>query len=124
MFSQKPRLRKSYFRIFFDGTKTFDFGYLCRHSNGVEIEYDPDKERLNRLVHGIGFAGAAAIFDVFRIDDEDDREDYGEVRYVALGRIGRQVVVCVWTPRAGKARIISLRKAEKDEREIYNLFRP
>jgi uncharacterized DUF497 family protein len=90
----------------------------------VEIEYDPDKERLNRDAHGIGFAGASAIFDGFRIDDEDDREDYGETRYVTLGRIGRQVVVCVWTPRREKARIISLRKAEKDEREIYSLHRP
>jgi uncharacterized protein len=90
----------------------------------VEIEYDPDKERLNRHTRGIGFADAGAIFDGFRIDDEDDREDYGETRYVTLGRIGRQVVVCVWTPRGDTARIISLRKAEKDEREIYNLYRP
>jgi uncharacterized protein len=90
----------------------------------MEIEYDPDKEERNRLRHGLGFGGAEAIFEGFRIDDEDDREDYGEIRFVTLGRIGRQVVVCVWTPRGEKARIISLRKAEKDEREIYNLYRP
>ncbi len=89
----------------------------------MEIEFDPDKERLNRDRHGIGFAGADALFEGFRIDDEDHREDYGETRYVTLGRIGRQVVVCVWTPRRDKARIISLRKADKDEREIYNLYR-
>ena len=57
-------------------------------------------------------------------DVEDDREDYGEIRYVTLGRIGRQIVVCVWTPRGDRARLISLRKADKDEREIYNLYRP
>lgn len=90
----------------------------------MEIEYDPAKEQLNRRNHGLGFERADALFDGFRIDDEDDREDYGETRYVSLGRIGRQVVVCVWTPRADKARIISLRKADKDEREIYNLHRP
>ena len=72
----------------------------------------------------MGFGSAAAIFDNFRIDDEDDREDYGETRFVTLGRIGRQVVVCVWTPRGARARMISLRKADKDEREIYNLHRP
>jgi uncharacterized protein len=55
----------------------------------VETEYDPDKDRLNREAHDIGFAGAGAIFEGFRIDDEDDREDYGETRYVTLGRIGR-----------------------------------
>lgn len=90
----------------------------------MEIEFDPDKEERNRLRHGLGFGGAGRIFEGFRIDAEDDREDYGETRFVTLGRIGRQVVVCVWTPRDDKARIISLRKAEKDEREIYDLYRP
>lgn len=90
----------------------------------MEIEFDPDKEAENRRHHGLGFGRAGRIFDGFRIDDEDDREDYGETRYVTLGRIGRQVVVCVWTPRDERARIISLRKADKDEREIYNLYRP
>jgi uncharacterized DUF497 family protein len=90
----------------------------------MEIEYDPEKERRNLAKHRIGFAGAAAIFKGFRIDHEDDREDYGETRYVTLGQIGRRVVICVWTPRGDKARIISLRKADKDEREIYGLYCP
>lgn len=90
----------------------------------MEIEFDPDKETANFARHRVGFAGAGSIFEGFHIDDEDDREDYGETRFVTLGRIGRQIVVCVWTPRGDKARIISLRKAEKDEREIYNLYRP
>jgi uncharacterized DUF497 family protein len=90
----------------------------------METEHDPDKERINREKHGIGFAGARAIFENYRIDAEDDREDYGETRFVTLGLIGRRIVVCVWTPRGGRARLISLRKADKDEREIYNLYRP
>ena len=85
--------------VFSDGTKILDPRHLCRYIKyRVEIEYDPDKERLNRDRHGIGFAGAGAIFDGFRIDDEDDRADYGETRYVTLGRIGPQVVVCVLHP--------------------------
>ncbi|HMG48830.1 MAG TPA: BrnT family toxin [Allosphingosinicella sp.] len=90
----------------------------------MKIEFDPKKEARNRARHKMGFAGAEAMFDGFHIDDEDDREDYRETRFVTLGRIGRQVVVCVWTPRGDKARIISLRKADKDEREIYHLYRP
>jgi len=90
----------------------------------MEIEFDPEKEARNRTRHRIGFAGAEAIFAGFHIDDEDGREDYGETRFVTLGRIGRRVVVCVWSPRGGKARIISLRKADKNEREIYHLHRP
>jgi uncharacterized protein len=72
----------------------------------MEIEFDPDKVARNRARHKMDFGGAGAIFDGFRIDDEDDREDYGETRFVTLGRIGRQIVVCVWTPRGEKARII------------------
>ncbi len=90
----------------------------------MRVEFDAEKDRLNQERHGLSLARAAAIFDNFRIDDEDDREDYGETRYVSLGRTGSMVVVCVWTPRGEAARIISLRKAEKDEREIYNFYRP
>lgn len=90
----------------------------------MKIAFDPRKDRLNFKKHGLSLADAVSIFDDFRIDDEDDREDYGETRYVTLGRIGRKIVVCVWAPRGDIARIISLRKAEKDEREIYNLYLP
>lgn len=90
----------------------------------MRIEFDAAKDRLNLERHGLSLSRAAVIFDNFRIDDEDDREDYGETCYVTLGRAGRTVVVCVWTPRGDAARIISLRKAEKDEREIYNLYSP
>lgn len=90
----------------------------------MKIEFDRAKEALNRVRHKMGFAGAKAMFEGFHIDDEDDREDYRETRFVTLGCVGRQIVVCVWTPRGDRARIISLRKADKDEREIYNLHRP
>lgn len=65
----------------------------------MEIEYDPAKEKSNRDRHGLGFDRAGAIFEGFRIDDEDDREDYGETRFVTLGRIaGRSWCAC--GPRA------------------------
>lgn len=64
-------------------------------------------------------ARADEIFSVFHMSHEDDREDYGEIRVITLGRMRRDVVICVWTERAGTRRIISLRKAETDEREIY-----
>ena len=56
----------------------------------MEIEFDPKKEALNRRRHGLGFGDASRLFEGFRIDDEDHREDYGELRYVTLGRIGRK----------------------------------
>ena len=71
-----------------------------------------------------GLRDAGRIFEGFTLTFEDDREDYGEERSVTFGRIGRLVVACVWTTRGDNRRIVSLRKAEKDEREIYNLYRP
>ena len=69
-------------------------------------------------------AKAGRIFAGFHLSREDEREDYGEIRVVTLGRLGRHIVVCVWTERAGRRRIISLRKAEPDEREIYLACHP
>jgi len=68
---------------------------------------------------GLDFADAGQIFEGLYLTIEDDREDYGEERFVSYGRMNRKIVACVWTDRPGARRIISLRKAEKDEREIY-----
>lgn len=90
----------------------------------MDIEFDPAKDSLNREFHGLSLAAAASMFDYFRIDSEQESDD-GETRYLSLGRISRkEIVVCVWTLRGEKARIISLRRAEKDEREIYHYHRP
>jgi uncharacterized protein len=50
----------------------------------------------------------------------DDREDYGEVRFIALGRVDMAIFRVVYTWRGeGVIRIISAQKAGKNEREIY-----
>ena len=51
---------------------------------------------------------------------DDIRRDYGETRYVAIGRIGHTVCVVCYTLRARSVRIISLRKASRKERSLYN----
>ncbi|HEY5722222.1 MAG TPA: BrnT family toxin [Allosphingosinicella sp.] len=90
----------------------------------MKIEFDAGKRDWTLRERGLDFADAARIFEGFTLTFEDDREDYGEERLVTFGRIGRVVVACVWTQRGENRRIISLRKAEKDEREIYYLHRP
>lgn len=47
---------------------------------------------------------------------EDRRQDYGEPRYQALGLIEERLHMLIYTPRAGRIHIISLRKA--NDREI------
>ena len=51
---------------------------------------------------------------------EGDRQDYGETRWIAVGQLGRTMVVVVWTPRDGARRIISMRKCNAKERQRYH----
>ena len=50
---------------------------------------------------------------------EDLRQGYGERRFQALGLIGDRLHMMVFTPRANKAHVISLRKANKREVKRY-----
>jgi len=72
----------------------------------LEFEWDESKARINLEKHGVSFFTAAAIFRSVRIERIDDREDYGEVRWIALGRAGLEVYRVVYTWR-GENRILS-----------------
>ncbi|HYW16888.1 MAG TPA: BrnT family toxin [Allosphingosinicella sp.] len=89
----------------------------------MKIEFDPAKREWTLRERGLDLAEAGRIFDHFRLTDEDQREDYGEVRLVTLGVLNGVVVVCVWTRRGEARRIISLRKARKNERNTYDTSR-
>ena len=49
----------------------------------------------------------------------DDRQDYGEPRYIALGHIAKRLHVMVYTVRGEAVRIIGLRKANDREVKYY-----
>ena len=49
----------------------------------------------------------------------DTRKDYGEKRLVGLGLLFEVVVVIVFTKRGDVIRVISIRRANKNERKIY-----
>jgi uncharacterized DUF497 family protein len=51
--------------------------------------------------------------------EDDVRKDYGERRYRALGFIGDRLHAVVFTPRADKVHVISLRKANQREVRIH-----
>jgi uncharacterized protein len=54
------------------------------------------------------------------LTDIDDRMDYSEDRWISIGILVRGIAVVVWTERADDViRIISARKANKDERRRY-----
>jgi uncharacterized DUF497 family protein len=86
----------------------------------LEFEWDAAKAKANLEKHGVSFLTAAATFSNERLERIDDREDYGEVRWIALGRVGIEVYRVVFTWRSEiLIRIVSAQKASKDEQEIY-----
>ena len=55
--------------------------------------------------------------------DIDERENYGEDRYIGIGLLQGRVVVVVYTePDEETIRIISLRKALSYERKYYDQY--
>jgi uncharacterized protein len=87
----------------------------------VKIEFDPVKDDLNRTKHGVSLLAAASFDWDTALEREDDRFDYGEVRFVAIGQIESRLYVIVFTEGSDDdtVRIISLRPAEKHERSYY-----
>ncbi|HEY1646403.1 MAG TPA: BrnT family toxin [Terracidiphilus sp.] len=86
----------------------------------LEFEWDKVKAASNLKKRGVSFLTAAAIFSHERLERVDDREDYGEVRWIALGRVDIEVYRVVYTWRAENLiRIVSAQRASQDEQEIY-----
>jgi uncharacterized DUF497 family protein len=86
----------------------------------LDFEWDEAKAEGNLKKHGVSFLTAAAIFSNERLERIDDRKDYGEVGWIALGRVGIEVYRVVFTWRGENLiRIVSAQKAGKDEQKIY-----
>ncbi|HET6314667.1 MAG TPA: BrnT family toxin [Chloroflexia bacterium] len=83
-------------------------------------EWDEEKNRTNLLKHGLDFTDAWEIFNAPMLILLDDREDYGEDRWIGIGLLRSRVVVVIYTERGEDTiRIISLRKALSHERTQY-----
>jgi hypothetical protein len=85
----------------------------------VKIEFDAEKDALNRHKHGVSLAQAVQIDWPKVMAAPDNRRSYGEERYIAATPIGDRLHVVVFTIRYGTLRIISLRKANRREIKHY-----
>ncbi len=87
----------------------------------MKIEFDPAKDEANRDKHGISLQAASGFDWDTALEREDDRFDYGEVRYVAIGLIEARLYVMIFTDGLDDdaVRVISLRPAEKHEARFY-----
>lgn len=84
------------------------------------IEFDPTKRATNLAKHHIDLAEAAEVFEGDTLTVEDDRFDYGEQRFITIGRLAGRMMVIAWTPRGAARRIISMRKANDREQAAYS----
>lgn len=89
----------------------------------MSFKWDENKNAENIGKHGLDFNDAWQIFDAQMLVDIDNREDYGETRFVGVGILKNFVVVIVFAePDEETIRIISLRKALKYERERFEEY--
>ena len=83
------------------------------------MDKDPKKEDQNIAERGLSLELAEQLDWTTALIWEDQRKDYGEHRYCVLGFIKDRLHSVVFTPRNGKPRVISLRKANKREVNRY-----
>ena len=86
----------------------------------MEYEWDPAKAQVNLRKHRISFADAALALEDARALTMADPDASGEQRFVSLGSDPRgRVLVTVFTTRGRQTRIISARRAGRNERRRY-----
>ena len=86
----------------------------------LKFEWDEAKNRRNKAKHGISFERASAVFgDRMAQDFLDGRDDYGEERWLTVGMAQGEVLAVVNTQREERYRLISARKANREETDAY-----
>jgi hypothetical protein len=81
----------------------------------MRITFDAIKRQFTIDERGLDFARARELFAGLHLTRPDEREDYGEPRFVTAGWLDNRLVILVWTPRGNARRIISMRKANARE---------
>ena len=64
-------------------------------------------------------ARAEEVFAGGTLTVADDRQHYGEDRFITIGFLDGRMVILVWTLRDATHRIISMRKANEREQALY-----
>lgn len=83
------------------------------------IEFDSAKREQTLIDRDLDFADAPKLFSGKHFTLADDRADYGEQRYISVGKLADRIVVLIWTPRGEVRRIISMRYANEREKTRY-----
>jgi uncharacterized DUF497 family protein len=81
--------------------------------------WDEIKRQANLQKHGLDFVDAEKVFSSPLVLFEDKRENYGEQRMIGIGLLGFLVVLIVHIESDEEIRIISMRKADSNETDLY-----
>jgi len=87
----------------------------------MNISFDPAKREKTLRERNLDFLDAPLVFGGVRIEQEDDRFDYGEVRMMTIGYLRERMVIVIWTQRDIGRHIISMRKANDREQAKYGV---
>jgi uncharacterized protein len=85
----------------------------------MEISFDPAKRARTLRERGLDFMDAPEVLTGVRIQQKDDRFEYGEVRFMTIGFLKKRMVIVIWTQRGVVHHIISMRKANSREQAKY-----
>lgn len=92
------------------------------YQGGVRFEWDANQDASNLRKHGVSFTEAQGLFelgvDYMELYDEEHSGD--EERLIAIGPVGRGVIMVVWAERADDTiRVISVRPATRGEKALF-----
>jgi len=85
----------------------------------MKFTWDETKRQANLAKHGLDFMDASRVFDGPLVLFEDSRHDYGEQRMIGIGLLDFLVVLIVHVESDEEIRIISMRKADSNETDLY-----
>lgn len=85
----------------------------------MKFEWNEEKRQETIKGRGVDFLYAALIFESETLTREDDREDYGEVRFASLGLVDDVPYIVIHTKRGENIRLISAWKGGRKDYERY-----
>jgi uncharacterized DUF497 family protein len=86
----------------------------------MEYEWDPAKAQANLRKHGIPFHKDCQVFkDAGRLEQLDFSSHHDEERWDVLGRVEQTILYVVFTQRDQRIRLISARRATRNEQRSY-----
>jgi len=86
----------------------------------MKFEWDEQKRKTNIRKHGFDFRDAWKVFNYPMLVAPDDRQDYGEDRWIGIGMLEGRITIVIFTERNNDTiRIISMMKALTHEKIRY-----